>query len=467
MDTAISSLSLAEVGKLFADGTLSPVDVAQQSLARADERRDLNVFVIAAPADEVLASARASEARWRNGEARGPLDGVPYTVKDAIITREWPTLGGSLTVGPKDCLFEDAPAVARMREQGAILLGKTTTPEFGWKAVTDSPLTGVTGNPWNPALTPGGSSGGSAAALAAGIGHVAIGTDAGGSVRIPAAFCGLVGMKATRGRVPAYPFSGLWALTHIGPMTRTVRDASLMLAVMTQPDPRDWNGLPPDPTFQSWDDIETSLKGVRIAYSPTFGYGHVQPDIAAGVEAAVRVFAALGADIDIVEAPFADPTPALRILFACALAHSTRKLSEARRNLMEPALRQFIAYGQSISRTAFMEANETSMMLSREMRLFHRKYAMLLSPTVAVAPFATGTLSPPGYDPDDWLSWSPFTYPFNMSGQPAISVPCGLTSQGLPIGLQLVGPHYSERFLLGAARAFEAANPRAVKLPGA
>lgn len=465
MTSEISTLSLAQVCKAFANASLSPIEAARQSLSRARDRADLNVFVSMASESDVLSQAQASEARWRAGEALGPLDGVPYTVKDAIISREWPTLGGSRTVEAKDCLLEDAPAVARMREQGAILLGKTTTPEFGWKAVTDSPLTGVTRNPWNPALTPGGSSGGSAAALAAGIGHAAIGTDAGGSVRIPAAFCGLVALKATRGRVPAYPFSGLWSLTHIGPMTRTVLDASLMMSVMTKPDPRDWNGLPYDPSFCDWQNLDTSLKGLRIAYSPTFGYGNVQPAIATGVEAAVRVLASLGAEVDVVQAPFPNPTAALRTLFACALAHSARNLSKDRRALMEPALHTFIAHGESISRTAFMEANETAMTLSREMRLFHRKYALLVSPTTAVTPFPVETLSPPGYDPDDWLSWSPFTYPFNMSGQPAISVPCGLTADGLPIGMQLVGPHYSERFLLGVALAFESANPHPVKLP--
>jgi aspartyl-tRNA(Asn)/glutamyl-tRNA(Gln) amidotransferase subunit A len=195
---AISTLSLVQIHERLRTGALSPVAVAEASLEQLDRNRDLNVFVVSAEPEDVLAQARAAQERWYRNVPLGPVDGIPITVKDAIITKEWPTLLGSRTVDPQRSLREDAPAVARMRELGAILLGKTTTPEFGWKPITDSPLTGITRNPWNPALTPGGSSGGSAAALAAGIGHAAVGTDAGGSVRIPGAFCGLVALKATR-----------------------------------------------------------------------------------------------------------------------------------------------------------------------------------------------------------------------------------------------------------------------------
>lgn len=461
----ISHLSLVELNTAFREGRLSPVEVAQASLERAAQRKDLNVFVVEAKPDAVLAQARESEARWKSGKPLGPIDGVPITVKDAIITEDWPTLVGSKTIDPAKSLREDAPPVARMREQGVILLGKTTTPEFGWKAVTDSPLTGITRSPWNPAMTPGGSSGGSAAALAAGIGHAAIGTDAGGSVRIPASFCGLVAIKATRGRIPVYPPSALWTLGHNGPMCRTVSDTSLMMSLMTKPDPRDWNGAPVDPAFEKWDDLAMPLKGLRIAYSPTFGYAKVQPEVQASVEAAAQVFRSLGASVDLVEKPFKDPTLPMKVLFAAGIAHSVRKLSATQRDLIDPGVQPMIAFGEGVDRTAFMEASEVSITLAREMRLFHEKYPLLLSPTVAVAPFAVGTLSPEGYDPEDWLSWSPFTYPFNMTGQPAMSIPCGLTSDGLPIGLQLVGVHYAEKMLLRAAYAFEQANPTPVGFP--
>ena len=465
MSESISNLSLVDVSAAYRDGKLSPVEVAKASLERAERGKNLNVFVVQAKPDAVLAQARESEARWKAGKPLGPIDGVPITVKDAIITKDWPTLVGSKTADAAKSLMEDAPPVARMREQGVILLGKTTTPEFGWKAVTDSPLTGITRSPWNPAVTPGGSSGGSAAALAAGIGHAAIGTDAGGSVRIPASFCGLVAIKATRGRIPVYPPSALWTMGHNGPMCRTVRDTSLMLALMTRPDARDWNGAPPDATFENWNDLDLSLKGLRVAYSPTFGYGKVQPEVKASVDAAAAVFNSLGADVELVETPFKDPTPAMKVLFAAGVAHSVRKLNSAQRDLLDPGVRPMIAFGESVDRTAFMEASEVAMALAREMRLFHQKYPLLLSPTVAVAPFGVGLLSPEGYDSEDWLSWAPFTYPFNMTGQPAMSVPCGLTSDGLPIGLQLVATHYAEKLLLRAAYAFEQANPTPVGFP--
>jgi aspartyl-tRNA(Asn)/glutamyl-tRNA(Gln) amidotransferase subunit A len=458
-DENICRLTARQVSDRYRERSLSPRDVAKASLARIDASRDLNVFVVTASADEIMRQAEASEGRWKMGMPLGPLDGVPITVKDALVTKQWPTLVGSKTVNPSRSLREDAPAIARMLEEGAIILGKTTSSEFGWKALGDSPLTGITRNPWNPEMTPGGSSAGSAAALAAGIGHAAIGTDAGGSVRVPGAFCGLVALKATRGRIPTYPPSALWTLGHIGPMCVDVVDTSLMLSVMTKPDARDWNGAPPDPSFENWQDIDASLKGLRVAYSPTFGYGKVHPDVRASVDVAVNIFEELGAHVEAIEKPFADPTPAFRILFSAGIAHSLRKLTPQQRDLLEPGLAKMVAEGEAVDRTSYMEASEAAMTLSREMRQFHEKYALLLSPTVAVPAFTAGILSPEGYDPDDWFSWSPFSYPFNMTGQPALTLPCGLSRGGLPIGLQLVGAHYSEKLLLAAARAFEVANP--------
>lgn len=242
-------------------------------------------------------------------------------------------------------------------------------------------------------------------------------------------------------------------------MCLTVLDTSLMLSIMVQPDARDWNGAFPDPSLQAWNVLDNPLKGMKIAYSPTYGYARVQPDIAETVAAAVKVFASLGAEIEQIDAPFPNPTPAFRTLFAAGLAHAARHMSAGQRAHFESGYAAIIAAGEKISRTEFMEASETSMTLSRQMRLFHQTYPILLSPTVAVAPFQAGVLSPQGYDPDDWLSWSPFTYPFNMTGQPALTVPCGLTSKGLPVGLQMVGTHFSEKLLLSAAHAFERANP--------
>jgi aspartyl-tRNA(Asn)/glutamyl-tRNA(Gln) amidotransferase subunit A len=461
----ISHLSLTDVVEQLGNGALSPVDVMNATLYRVERGKELNVFVAAAEPDKLLEQARAAQERWHRGVNVGVLDGVPITVKDAIITKEWPTLVGSRTVDPKRSLREDAPAVMRLRAVGALLLGKTTTPEFGWKAVTDSPLTGVTRNPWNPTITPGGSSGGSAAAVAAGIGHAAVGTDAGGSVRIPGAFCGLVALKATRGRIPAYPPSSLWTLGHIGPICRTVRDTALMLSIMARFDPRDWNAAPPDPSLAEWKNGDVSLRGMRIAYSPTFGYAKVQAEVRSAVDKAAELLAELGAEVELVAAPFEDPTQHFRVLFAAGIAHSLRNLTSAQRAMLDPGLQQMVAFGDSVDRRNFMEATEAAMTLGRQMRLFHETYQLLLSPTVAVAPFTVGLLSPEGYDPHDWFDWSPFTYPFNMTGQPALTLPCGLTESGLPIGLQLVAAPFAEKLLLGAGILFEQTFPTPIGLP--
>ena len=457
MTTEISDLGATEVSQMYEKGTLSPVEVAQASLNCAERYANLNVFVRPPDREQVFAQARQSEARWRSKSSLGKLDGVPITVKDTILAKGWPTLAGSKLVDPNQRWTEDAPAVASVRQQGAIILGKTTTPEFGWKGVTDSPLTGMTRNPWNPERTPGGSSGGSAAALAASIGHAAIGTDAAGSVRIPGAFCGLVALKASRGRIPVYPPSPLGMMAHVGPICRTVQDASLLLSVISRPDPRDWNALPPDPSFLNWQSLELPEKTLRVAYSLTLGYGKVQPEIAQHFKRAIADFAAIGVELEQVESPFRDPTPFCRTLFEAGVAHAVRHFDQDRRKQLDPGLREMAERGERISRRSYMEAVEAGMLLGSHMRLFHESYDLLLTPTVAVEPFEVGRLSPPDYDQADWVAWSPFTYAFNVTGQPAVTVPCGITDSGLPVGLQIVGNAFADRLVLAAARAYEKA----------
>jgi aspartyl-tRNA(Asn)/glutamyl-tRNA(Gln) amidotransferase subunit A len=463
MSTQISDLTVADLGKLYERGTLSPVDVALTSLEKVERYARLNVFVHPPDRERILAEARQSEERWRNKSTLGKLDGVPITIKDTILAKGWPTLAGSTLVDPNQPWDEDAPAAARLREEGAIILGKTTTPEFGWKGVTDSPLTGISRNPWNLERTPGGSSGGSAAAVAAGIGHAAIGTDAAGSVRIPASFCGVLALKASRGRIPVYPPSPLGTMAHVGPICRTVLDTSLLLAVMSRPDVRDWNALPPDDTFSDWDNLELPKKGLRVACSLTLGYSNVQPEVAKLFERAVAEFGATGADIETVEKPFDDPTPFFRTLFEAGVAHAVRRFDQDQRKQLDPGLLAMAERGEAIDRRSYMEAVEAGMILGRQMRLFHQTYDLLLTPTVAVEPFEAGRLSPPGYDQHDWLSWSPFAYPFNVTGQPALTIACGLTTSGLPVGLQIVGNAFADRLVLSAASAYE--RVRSVKFP--
>ena len=234
--------------------------------------------------ETALAMARASEARWQKGEPQGLLDGVPVALKDTVLTKGWPRLLGSRTIDPKQAWEEDSPATARLRCAGAVFFGKTTTPEFGWKGVTDSPLTGVTRNPWDLERTPGGSSGGSAVAVAAGICPLAVGTDAGGSIRIPASFCGIVGHKPTFGRVAVYPPSAFGDVAHVGPMARSIDDAALMLDAVKGPDSRDWHSLPDDEIRYREAVGKVSLAGKRVALSPTLGYAEPTAPVRAAVE---------------------------------------------------------------------------------------------------------------------------------------------------------------------------------------
>ena len=251
-------------------------------LARIDTRNAATNAYCLVRDEEALASAKESEQRWQAGEPAGLLDGVPVSVKDLLLTSGWPTLRGSLTIDEAGPWTVDAPAVARLREHRAVLLGKTTTPEFGWKGVTDSPLTGVTRNPWDPARTTGGSSGGAAAAVASGMGPLALGTDGGGSIRIPASFCGIVGLKPTHGRVPVYPPSTFGTLSHVGPMARTVADAALLLDALGSPDYRDPLALDRrTPVSAELDAVRVG--GLRVAYSPALGYAKVDPEVAAAV----------------------------------------------------------------------------------------------------------------------------------------------------------------------------------------
>src|SRR5690348_3667781 len=291
----IAFASALDLVELYRTQALSPVEAAEALLDRAEALQPkLNAFCVI-DRDGALAAARASEARWRDGRSLGPLDGVPVTIKDLVPMRGFPTRRGSRMIDPVPDT-EDGPAVARLREAGAVIIGKTTTPEFGWKAIGDSPLTGITRNPWNLDRTPGGSSAGAAAACAAGIAPLHVGSDGAGSIRIPSSFTGIFGIKATFGRVPAHPYGPLGLLSNVGPMTRDVGDAAAMLQVLARPDRRDPYALPPE-TRDYLAGIDDGVRGWRIAYSPDLGYAKVDPEIAACCASAARQFAELGADV--------------------------------------------------------------------------------------------------------------------------------------------------------------------------
>lgn len=451
-------LSATRLLALYRRKKLSPVEATRAALAQIERFETvLNAFVLV-DEKKALAAARASERRWWKGEPKGAIDGVPTTLKDTLLAQGWPTLRGSRTIDAKGPWTEDAPTVARLREAGAVFLGKTTTPEFGWKAVTDSTLTGVTRNPWDLERTPGGSSGGAAASLAVGAGTLAVGTDGGGSVRIPAGFTGVVGFKPTVGLVPIYPGSATGNLGHVGPMARNVADAALVLDVIAQPDIRDWQ--PPASRPQSFTkNLGQGIEGLRVAFSANLGYAKVDPEIAAIVARAARTFTDLGARLSHADPGFPAPDEIFRLHWYPAAAWTVHSIPKAKRRLVDPGLAHIAAEGQSITLVQHYAAAAERIRLAQTMRRFHERFDILLTPTLPIAAFAAGVDGPGNPKPGRWADWTPFTFPFNLTGQPAISVPCGLTEGGLPVGLQIIGPIHRDDLVLRAAHAFEQARP--------
>ncbi len=458
--TDIALKTATELVDLFAQKEASPVEAAEASLARAHRFQEtLNPFVLIDD-DSALAAARESEARWQKGEPAGPVDGVPVTIKDLVYTKGWPTRRGSTAIPEDQPWDDDAPVTARLRESGAVILGKTTTPEMGWKGVTDSPLTGITRNPWNPEKTPGGSSGGAAAACAVGAGALHIGTDGGGSIRIPAGFTGIFGHKATFGRVPAWPLSPFGTIANVGPMTRSVTDAAMMLNVIARPDWRDWYSIGNDRN-DFLDGLGDGIAGLKVGFSPTLGGNPVEPGVASAVAAAAQKMADLGATVEEAE-PALDPDHVTDVFLkhwftvANTVVNSFDMAAQAE---MDSGLLHIALVGSQYSMQDLVRAETARREIGFAINSFFQDYDLLLSPSLPLPAFDVGILAPPSDDPGrTWINWTPFTYPFNLSRNPACSVPCGLVD-GLPVGLQIVGRHYEDNLVLRAARAFEAANP--------
>ena len=454
----ILSLSANELVDQYSKRTLSPVEVARAALDRIDSLQPVyNAFVLTME-EEALAAAHDSELRWMRGAPLGLVDGLPTTVKDLLLVKGHPTRRGSRTIDPNQPWTEDSASVARMREQGAVILGKTTTPEFGWKGVTDSPLTGVTVNPWNTAMTPGGSSGGAAVAAALGMGVMHIATDGGGSIRIPAAFCGLFGFKPTFGVVPVHPHPPAGTLWHQGPISRTVHDAARMLTVIAGSEPRDFYAGP-TLGIDYRDGLDDGIAGMRIAYSRTLGYARVDPEVAALVDRGVRELEEAGARVEEIDLALADPIDVMGPLWSVALAMGVQPMTPAQRALVDPPLLTLAEPGFHLSALEYRALEKRREAFARQMGELHQRYDLLVTPQLATTAFATGHEVPPGTALERWWQWSPFTYPFNLTQQPAATVPCGFASNGLPVAMQLVGARFADRTVLRAARAFEGMHP--------
>ncbi|MFW6379966.1 MAG: amidase [Halorhodospira sp.] len=460
---AVADMTATELLRHFRRGALSPVEAAEAALARIQQHNGaVNAFCLVDEASS-LEAARRSEQRYRSTSPAGRLDGIPVAIKDVFLTRGWPNLKGSRTVDPAGPWEMDAPAVAALRRHGFVPIGKTTTPELGWKGVTDSPAHGATGNPFAPQHTAGGSSGGSAASVALGMGPLALGTDAGGSIRIPAGFSGVVGHKPTQGRVPLWPASPFGQLAHPGPMTWTVEDAARLMDVITEPDPRDPTLPPPGGSYL--EQLTGDIAGLRLAFSENLGYVHVDPEIQHAVSEAAGILEALGAQVEATDPGFDDPREAFDLLFFGGAANALRTIPESRHGEMDPGLIEAAGSVRNASMLDYLAAMNERAALTEHMSRFHQRYDLLLTPTLPIPAFSAGLEVPEGWHEQRWPSWTPFTYPFNLTGQPACSVPCGFTRAGLPIGLQIIGPRHADALVLRVAHAYQQVQPLTHRRP--
>jgi aspartyl-tRNA(Asn)/glutamyl-tRNA(Gln) amidotransferase subunit A len=459
--------SALELAGLVRAKQISPLEITDALLARIEAVNPrLNAFCLVS-ADLARALAREAEIAVMKGEPLGPLHGVPVSIKDVIATKGLVTTGGSRLFA-EAVPEEDAVAVGRLRAAGAVILGKTNTSEFGHKGVTENPLFGITRNPWNPALTPGGSSGGAAAAVASGLGPLALGTDGGGSVRLPASFCHVFGFKPSYGRVPQYPrFPGWERVGHTGPITRTVRDAAALLDVIAGGDDRDRRSLPREPGSYL-EACEGGVKGRHVAWTPDLGYAVVDPAVLALCENAAAEFESLGCHVEVVNPGWENPEEVFGTMVAAQFyAAWSDRLPDAEA-LMDPSLVKFIRHGGAVSARDYLAACARVETYWQEAQSFLQRFDLLLTPTVAVPPFPADGRPPREIDGQSIsvLGWMPFTYPFNLTGQPAASVPAGFTPDARPVGLQLVGQRYADRVVLAAAAAYEAACPWSDRRPG-
>lgn len=460
--------SVIEAATRIREGRLSPVHLVEQCLAAIQTHNStLNAF------GDVYTEAALEQAHTLAGEAaaghcRGPLHGVPFGIKDLFSTAGLRTTKGSLT-GLEHVPTQDAPIIRRLKQAGAIILGKTATTEFGWTGASTSRLFGNGRNPWNPALTSGGSSSGSAIAVAARLVPGTLGSDGGGSVRIPGAFCGAFALKGSLGRIPTWPWSATEMLSHAGPITRTVRDSALLFDILSGPDPLDHQALPaPGESFLAR--CDQPLGPLRIAYCPTLFNTPVDPVIAATVEAAVHHLAdELPVTVTPLSLDWQDPLATFETLWVGGRGIAYGKALADRLDQLDPGFAALIQRSADYDLGAYLEAVQQRALFANQVHALFADYDLLLLPTLPILPFAADRVAPHGWSQEEgavpWARWTPFTYPFNITGNPAASLPCGWSPSGLPIGLQVVGPRFADAQVLQFCAAVEAIAPWDQHLP--
>ena len=454
----LNSTSAVDLARAIAGRRVSPVEAAEAALKRIEETEpQLNAFV-QVDAEGALASARRAQEEIASGKQIGPLHGVPVSVKDLIDVRGLKATYGSLTL--KDAIAEaDAPSVERLRAAGAIIIGKTTTSEFGYRGYTKSLAHGNTKNPWNLGRTPGGSSGGAVASVAAGVTSLALGTDGGGSIRAPSSLTGTVGIKANFARIPVWPASATPTLAHVGPIARSVDDAALLLSVCAGPDPRDTCSL----MALMGEEAPANVKDLRVAFSPTLGYARVEPEVASAVSAAVAKLGRVFHSVDLVDKVCEDEGEILAAEFIGGCSARLGDVVDSAPHLIDPPLHAAIVAFRATSTDRYTRLLRRRLQHRETLRRFFERYDLLLTPTTPCTAWDIERGLPPGHE--NAIVWSYFTYPFNLTGQPAGSLPCGLSSERLPIGLQIIAPVGGEVRLVSAMRAAEIALGKPCPLP--
>lgn len=449
---ALCLMDAEGLASAFRRKALSPVDVAKACLHRADEINPLlNAFTFI-DHEGALREARNSEARWMRGEPLSKVDGVPATLKDIVWVRDWVVRYGSAITSAKP-YEQDAPSVMRLRDAGAVFIAQTTTPEFGWKAVTDSKACGVTRNPYDPTKTSGGSSGGAAVAAAVGAGVFHLGTDGGGSIRIPSAFCGTTGLKPTFSRVPAYPASAFGTVAHIGPMTRNASDALTMLKVMSGRDLRDWSqGVGQLPEI---DRRPIALNGLRIGYWTKPPAGRLDPEVGAIVDETVELLVELGAVVEPFDLPCVDLLDLFHHHWFTGAAARLALIPEAERRDIDPGFLDIAEQGSRMDARALVAAQVRRAEFGALMDQALEKFDFIVSPGVTVPAFDAGLEVPAGSGLSRWTEWASFSFPINLTQQPAAVTPIDLTSAGLPVALQVVGARGADAAVLSFLSALE------------
>ncbi|MGH7308787.1 MAG: amidase [Candidatus Rokuibacteriota bacterium] len=460
-----------ELAELIRRRALSPVEITRSVLERIEHlNKPIGAFVLV-HAERALRDARQAEQVVMAGQPLGPLHGVPVSIKDNLWTAGDRTSFGSRLLA-EFVAPEDAPSVARLRAAGAIVIGRTNLPEFAWRGSTDNPLFGESRNPWDLTRTPGGSTGGGAAAVAAGLGPLALGSDGAGSIRIPASFCGLVGLKPTFGRVPMYPAAGGNELVaHVGPLTRVVRDAALMMNVISRYDSRDPFALPDDGVdyLTACDEPLGGARGrsaIRVAWSANLGFAPVEPETQEIAAAAARALTDAGLVVEEASPDLGDPSSILETLYGGAQAGAHAARPPEQKAQMDPALVAYAEASAGLTVADYLQAVVARQKLVDALRRFFERYDLLLTPTLGLPAFPLGLVGPREVAGRAvvHLGWT-LCYPFNYSGQPAVSVPAGWTASGLPVGLQIVGRRLEDALVLRAAATLETLRPWAARRP--